>query len=468
MDGKLTDIATGKLLEKFGAGNHKPGSGSASAMHGMLAAQLLRTVIDLTNEPKRIALYSNYLPELLRIKSEIETRIYNDLETLFQEDSVQFDRVIKLRAQRDIEKDLQRKRQLGIESQEALKIATEMPLKIAELCLELADFAAYVFDYGFKAARGDSAVALNSAISGVASCLSIVELNLISLPADNWMEIIRQQRTKIKSHYTRLSPKIIGKLAILEKEAEENHVFQQSVAEFRKGNLADTIRSNSEIEDIVRELQNTLWLQREKIWKIATPEYPIQLLRPDVVFKKVMDYIYVEPDSLGMYALEEGLFEIAGLIDKTRKLVQVSKSFPEETQKFTAAHELGHAILHKQMVLHRDKAIDGHAASQRNPVEIQADKFAAYFLMPKKIVEEVFQEVFETSKFVINENTTLAIRAGSISDFRLKCKNSRGLARVLSSADYYGGKSFNSLSKVFGVSVETMAIRLEELGLLEF
>jgi hypothetical protein len=37
MTEKLTEIATGKLLEKFGAGDHKPGSGSASALQGMLS-----------------------------------------------------------------------------------------------------------------------------------------------------------------------------------------------------------------------------------------------------------------------------------------------------------------------------------------------------------------------------------------------------------------------------------------------
>ena len=173
MNGKLLDIATGKLLEKFGAGNHKPGSGSASAFQGMLSAQMLLTVINLTNDPKRRKNYAKYLPELLGIKQEIESRIYIQLEYLFQTDSEHFDRVIKLREQRDEEPDFLKKSRISEKAQESLKPATQIPLEIAELCLELGDFAANVFDYGFKAARGDSGVALNSAISGVGSCLSI-------------------------------------------------------------------------------------------------------------------------------------------------------------------------------------------------------------------------------------------------------------------------------------------------------
>lgn len=467
MNGKLLDIATGKLLEKFGAGNHKPGSGSASAFQGMLSAQMLLTVIDLTNDPKRRKNYAKSLPNLIRIKQEIESRIYTQLESLFQTDSEQFDRVIKLREQRDKEPDVLQQSRLSEKAQEALKPATQIPLEIAELCLELGDFAAEVFDYGFKSARGDSGVALNSAASGVASCLSIVDLNLISLPLDEWMEGIRQRKKNVKSRYERLCSVGIEKLSVLEQESEENFLFHQSIADFRRGNLADSIRSNSEIEELVRQLQNTLWLQRGKIWK-NTPENPMQILRPDVVLRKVMGYIYLQSDTLGAYEVDGERFEIAGLIDKSQKLVQVSKRFPQETQNFTAAHELGHAVLHRQILLHRDRPIDGSITTSKNLEEMQADKFAAYFLMPTTLTKEVFLTIFQMPKFVINESTALALGAGGINRLKQRCQNNRGLARLLASTEYYGGKSFNNLAKFFGVSVETMAIRLEELDLVEF
>ena len=468
MGGKLTDIATGKLLEKFGAGNHKPGSGSASAMLGMLSAQMLRTAIDLTTEPKHRANYSAHIPELLRIKNEIEVRIYNVLEKLFQDDSEQFDKVIILREQRDKETNPIKRRELSIEAQKALIPAIEIPLEIAELCLELGDFATYVFDNGFKSARGDSGVSLEAAISGVASCLFIIDLNLTSLYIDERIEKIRERKANIKARYERIASTGKEKMSILENESNETMLYQQSIADFRSGNLANSIRSNSELEELVRRLQNTLWLQRDKIWKYNPPENPIQLLKPDIVFKKVMNYTYLESDMLGIYEQDGELFEIAGLINKNQNLVQVSKKFPIEIINFTAAHELGHAILHQQTELHRDRPIDGSLNTPRNLQEMQADKFATYFLMPKTLVEEVFFLIFQMPKFVINEATVLAVKGGSIGALRRECKNIRGLSRLLSSVDYYGGKSFNPMSKVFNVSIETMAIRLEELNLLEF
>jgi hypothetical protein len=62
---------------------------------------------------------------------------------------------------------------------------------------------------------------------------------------------------------------------------------------------------------------------------------------------------------------------------------------------------------------------------------MQADKFAAYFLMPTKLVEAVFFEIFETPKFVINGVTVLAVGGDTVSKLKAKCQNLRGLARLL-------------------------------------
>jgi formiminotetrahydrofolate cyclodeaminase len=468
MEGKLLNLSASQLLEKFGAGNHKPGSGSAAALQGMLSAQMLRTVIDLTKDPKREAIYAKYIPELLRIKNEIESRIYSDLENLFQLDSEQFDQVIKLREQRDKEPNFQKKRELKIQALEALKPATETLVKIAERCLELGDFAVYVFDNGFKSARGDSGVAINSAISSIACCLSIIELNLTTLPIDERTEKIRLNKTSIKSRLELLSEKGNKRHNILEKESDENKSFLQSIEVFRKGNLVEEVRSNADIEKIVKDLQNTLWLQREKIWKKENIENPMQLLQPAIVFQKVMDYSFSQPESLGIYEHDGEYFETAGLIDKSKKLVKVSKSFSVETQNFTAAHELGHAILHKQTILHRDRPLDGSSNTSLIPEEAQANKFAAFFLMPEKLVRKYFTDFFRTNRFAINQDTAFFLSAGSPIALKAKCADIRGLGLLLATTDFYAGKKFNSLASIFRVSASTMAIRLEELELLEF
>lgn len=95
MDINLLELPTKELLDKIGAGSHKPGSGSAAALNGILSCKLLLTVIELTLDPKRAKQYSNFLDESKSIKSEISTKVGPRLEELFKEDSIQFDRAIQ-------------------------------------------------------------------------------------------------------------------------------------------------------------------------------------------------------------------------------------------------------------------------------------------------------------------------------------------------------------------------------------
>lgn len=170
------NLSTDMVLQRFGSGDHVPGSGSATAFQGMLSAQLIQNVINLTANSNQKHHYKERLPRLLTIDSKIKNQIYPSLERLFQEDAIQFDKVVKLRKARDKEIDLYKKNELKTMALQELKPATELPIEIADLCEELADFAAYVFDHGFASARGESGVALNSAVSAVAGCLSVIDL----------------------------------------------------------------------------------------------------------------------------------------------------------------------------------------------------------------------------------------------------------------------------------------------------
>jgi formiminotetrahydrofolate cyclodeaminase len=468
MDKKLKDYTVEELLRKFGAGNHKPGSGSASAFEGMLSAQLLITVIDLSNEPKRRARYAEHRGRLSDIRLVIEERIFPRLDELFQQDSEQFDRVIQLRDQRDAERDPAKKSALVEEVQKTLKKATNIPLEIAELCLELVGFAEEVFDHGFRSARGDAGVTLNGALSAVISCLSIIELNILSLPVDAWMDRMVEKKKHVRAQYNNVSLKGEEKLKVLESEAQEHLQAQRAMVKFRQGNLESTVSSDAQLEKLVRELQNLLWIHRETIWKTNAPEVPLSVLKPRIVLEKILGYAYYELADLGKHEVNGEWFETAGIIDKVNKTVGISTHFQPATQMFSLAHELGHAILHNKTVLHRDKSIDGPGGANRSPEERQADKFAAYFLLPETAVRHVFDGIFHLSAFEINQANTIALGVNNPSDLRDFCHDSRGLARVLAMVDRFAGSHFTPMSDVFSVSAETMAIRLEELGLVQF
>ncbi|MBD1366985.1 cyclodeaminase/cyclohydrolase family protein [Mucilaginibacter sp. ZT4R22] len=465
----LINLPTGTLLNKFGAGNHKPGSGSAAALQGMLAAQLTLTVITLTNDIKNRGRYKNSLTELNRIDLDIKSRIYPRLEQLFQQDSEEFDRAIKLRQARDEESDRNLKAELNRQSVEALKLPTEILLEIANLCVELSNASIFVFNNGVKFARGDSGVALNNAIAAVSGCLSIINLNLLWFGNEEWPTQINVQSKALKVSYQELTTKGAECFQTLEEDVKINTLYHQEMDSLRSDIWVDKKLSNSDIEEVARQVQLALWKHRNKFFKGSNYQHPIDVLKPDKVLSEILNYKFFWEPTLGQHEVNGELLQIAGVIDKSKRLVSISEQFPISTQNFTAAHELGHALLHKQAILHRDKPLDGSSnRGSKDIKELQADKFATFFLMPRKQVEDQFQQLFVKGVFVINQDTAFGLNEKDVISFRRKCKDLRGLTKILASAESYNGKPFKNLADIFQVSVETMAIRLEELQLVAF
>ncbi|WP_158729005.1 cyclodeaminase/cyclohydrolase family protein [Flavobacterium sp. I-STPA6A] len=463
----LLNKTVNELMEKFGAGNHKPGSGSAAAFQGMVSAKLISTVISLTADEKRKHLYSSTIDQHLDYYELIEKKIYPKLSELFISDSIQFDKTINSRIARDTEKDEFVKNQLRRQALEELKVSIEIPFEIASLCRELADIAAFVFDNGFKAARGDSQVGLSGSVSAISGCIAIIRLNVLSFSSDEYQytKDVVNQVNDLEIDYKNLSVIVNDKIQILKDEFDKKIPLFEGMNKLINKYKAST---NTDIEKCVREIQILIWDNKHLIWKKNIPKSNLEILKPEIIFKQVMGYDYVSTASYGV-STEDNTIEVAGIIDQPNKIVAISNTFPENVKMFTAAHELGHAILHKQSILHRDIPVEhlGHRV-KRDKVELDADKFATFFLMPTKWVKIEFENRFGNDIFEIDENTSFKFGGRNISEIKNECKNIRSLSRKLSSTEIYDGNNFISLFKLFNVSIEAMAIRLEELKLLNY
>lgn len=222
--------------------------------------------------------------------------------------------------------------------------------------------------------------------------------------------------------------------------------------------------SVDEIEQQARTLQKLIWCNRNKIWPNSVSVNPIEMLDPFIALKFI-GYDCELKETLGQFHSNGKLIEVAGTIDKHSKRVHISRRFALPIRNFTAAHELGHAILHETSGLHRDKPLDGIAKS-RDPVEFEADKFASFYQMPRNLVRDIFKRLFLTDIFVLNEDAAFALGLGDYHAAKTKFKTLRQLSKLLASSEHYNGIRFVSLAGQFRVSTEAMAIRLEELGLL--
>jgi Zn-dependent peptidase ImmA (M78 family) len=216
-----------------------------------------------------------------------------------------------------------------------------------------------------------------------------------------------------------------------------------------------------QIAKAARQLAHSTYIERDSLWPEGAPEEPVQLLNPEKAFY-LLGYAYHEVDTLG--EIESGV-DVAGIIDKDKKEVFISRRYPVAVRNFTAAHELGHAIMHQQSGLHRDKSIDGSTGGQRDPFEKEADYFAACFLMPEKLLRSVFAERFPEQ--VLNHEVLRdLLNRTNDKKTEKRLKTTRGLARALAGLDSINGHAVPSLAEYFKVSVEAMAIRLEQLGLV--
>ena len=240
-------------------------------------------------------------------------------------------------------------------------------------------------------------------------------------------------------------------------ELRDNHLASSK-------EMAERRYSYGEIEMRARDLHRTIWQQKDEIWFGEPPANPIEMLDP-LVALRLSGFECDFEETLGQFDCDGKLVETAGMIDRASSRVRISRQFDRHVQNFTAAHELGHALLHQASGLHRDRPLDGSSRSQ-DVREMEADKFATFFLMPEKLVKTHFKKFFLTEYFSLNEETAHALGQGDLMKLRKKVKTLRQLSRTIASAEKYNGVHFKSLANQFHVSTEAMAIRLEELELL--
>jgi formiminotetrahydrofolate cyclodeaminase len=177
------------LLDLFAAGRNTPGAGSAAALGGAIAGGLLETVarhtIKAARSGKRAAVYEPFRERaeaLLEMASE-RSRL---LRGAVEEDSAAFEHFWEAR------------------TEETLRHATEVPVRIAEHCLALAEIGIELYDRGFRNARGESGAAALSAVANGEAAAFCAWLNLKFANAAAWADELKEDvadlRRRLRQH----------------------------------------------------------------------------------------------------------------------------------------------------------------------------------------------------------------------------------------------------------------------------
>jgi formiminotetrahydrofolate cyclodeaminase len=164
------------LLAAFGAGNATPGSGSAAALNGALACELIATSAKLTHartakgEAKRRQ-ECEYVLAQVNGKGPI-------LQDLVQRDTDVFAQVIDARRARDRTKDATMRRKHVDRARRRLSAATDIVVRIAKECVAVAKLGLMMIEIGYAAAKGDPACGVSNAIAGAQSAMWVAFMNL--------------------------------------------------------------------------------------------------------------------------------------------------------------------------------------------------------------------------------------------------------------------------------------------------
>jgi hypothetical protein len=173
---------------------------------------------------------------------------------------------------------------------------------------------------------------------------------------------------------------------------------------------------------------------------------------------------------------------IAGALDRVARKIIIATRFPLPSQRFTFAHELGHLMLHSDQIYFRDRELSGPSFDGIRPYyEIEADAFAAEFVMPRKYLEQVFLQSFgkiidgtepdvELAQSVsargVSARGILGGKPKKWSPSELATTSPLNRARAIATTSNYKGKNFDALNRHFKVSATAMGIQLLQMGLI--
>lgn len=88
---------------------------------------------------------------------------------------------------------------------------------------------------------------------------------------------------------------------------------------------------------------------------------------------------------------EGDVADVSGFYDLNGSAIYVNRAEPARRQTFTIAHELGHALLHRDIFVRHPEEykvlLRAPIGSERDPLEQEANAFAAHLLVPGDFLE---------------------------------------------------------------------------------
>jgi formiminotetrahydrofolate cyclodeaminase len=187
---KLTDKPVTNFLDELASNAPAPGGGSVAALSGALGAALISMVCNLTVGKKG---YEDVQDEINELLAQSEA-LRKELADLLEADVAAYTGYsVAAKMPRSTDEEKAERAQA---MQAALKVATDVPLRIAETAVKVMDLCMPAAEKGNKWAVSDAGVAVLMAEASLRSAALNVLINLGSLKDQ---EFVAEKRAKLES-----------------------------------------------------------------------------------------------------------------------------------------------------------------------------------------------------------------------------------------------------------------------------
>jgi Zn-dependent peptidase ImmA (M78 family) len=192
-------------------------------------------------------------------------------------------------------------------------------------------------------------------------------------------------------------------------------------------------------------------------------------LQPKQIVTELLSLQYDEPEEIGDLRIGTLRVKLAGLLDRDKSLIAVSARLNPDIKRFTAAHEIGHFVLHREITsLREDPRTDAALrAPLRSVREREADLFAAHVLMPPRFFNQVFSNLWGDDDIDcdhLNDDDAYYLTQGKLSARDISKLSRLERAKLVAREIPMTTADALPMTKIFGLSPTATGIHLLDLG----
>ncbi|WP_019540775.1 cyclodeaminase/cyclohydrolase family protein [Proteiniphilum acetatigenes] len=189
---KLQDLTLKEFLEKTAANEALPGGGSSSALNAAIASALTGMMANLTVGKKNYTDVEELMKKTVEEMEENRLHFINDIDRDADAYSLVMD-AYKLPKETDEQKKLRSKK-----IQEAMKVASLVPMEVAERAHKMFDTVIETIRKGNKNAVTDGMVGLMACRTAIMGALLNVRINLSGINDTMFVEELKDKCDRIE------------------------------------------------------------------------------------------------------------------------------------------------------------------------------------------------------------------------------------------------------------------------------